>query len=264
MKRNIRWVLTGLCALVFAFCLWKIFSVLGEYGAAESIYDAVGEQVFSVSTGGSPSPGESGAPGIGTPSASDQGEEAWAFSLDLAALQAVNRDVVGWIYLPHSEISYPFVQGKDNNEYLRQTYNGNQNASGSIFMDYRCEGNLSGQNTILYGHYMKNGTMFGGLAQFRTKSYWESHRYFYLMTQDGTYRYEVFACGQVAPDAFCYQTSFADAAAFQSFLQNIAEVNDLETGVVPREGDPVLTLSTCAENDRSRRFVVFATRVDIT
>ncbi|MGI6498224.1 MAG: class B sortase [Oscillospiraceae bacterium] len=259
MKRKIRWVLTGLCALVFVFSLWNIISTLREYQAAEDIYDAVEHQVFAASARPVPSPTESAPSGTEAPSDEEEKtEETWSFSLDLAALQAVNRDVAGWIYLPDSKISYPFVQGKDNDEYLHRTYRRTQNASGSIFMDYRCEKDLSGQNTVLYGHYMKNGTMFGGLARFKDRDYWENHRYFYLLTQDGIHRYEVFACAQVEADAFCYQTSFANEDAFQLFLRQIEKADQLKTGVAPEADGKILTLSTCAAQDRTLRFVVFA------
>ena len=85
---------------------------------------------------------------------------------DLPALQAVNEDVVGWIQIPDTVISYPLMHGENNDLYLDHTWDLKTNAVGAIFMDYRNSGDLSDFNTIIYGHNMLNGSMFAGLSHF--------------------------------------------------------------------------------------------------
>ena len=87
--------------------------------------------------------------------------------MDLPALQQVNSDVIGWIAIPGTEISYPLVQGTDNDYYLTHTWNQNSSAVGAIFMDCRCSADFSGFNTIVYGHRMNNGSMFAALKHYQ-------------------------------------------------------------------------------------------------
>lgn len=89
--------------------------------------------------------------------------------MDLPALQQVNSDVIGWIAIPGTEISYPLVQDTDNDYYLTHTWNQNSSAVGAIFMDCRCSADFSGFNTIVYGHRMNNGSMFAALKHYKSR-----------------------------------------------------------------------------------------------
>ena len=98
---------------------------------------------------------------------------------DFGKLSQINPRVIGWIFGAGGEISYPVVQGEDNEYYLNHLFNGEVNSSGSIFLDVRCEGDFSGFHSILYGHHMKNGAMFGRLNQYESQSYYEATRAFF-------------------------------------------------------------------------------------
>lgn len=104
-------------------------------------------------------------------------------SIDFDALRAINPDIVGWIVVPGTEISYPIVQGRDNAHYLRHTFGGRQSASGAIFLDYRDAPDFRGRARI-YGHNMRDGSMFAGLRG------WDGDR-FLIHTPDGTLEFAV-------------------------------------------------------------------------
>ena len=103
--------------------------------------------------------------------------------VDFAALKSVNSDVVGWIYVEALDgISYPIVQGKDNETYLHQTYEKNYNFAGTIFVDYENSPDFSDCNTLVYGHNMKNGSMFKDIVRYKDPSYFKEHQYFSIYT----------------------------------------------------------------------------------
>ena len=94
--------------------------------------------------------------------------------MNLEALQRENEDIVGWIMIPDTEISYPLLQGEDNTYYLEHTWEHTKSRGGSIFLEQMCSRDLTDYNTIIYGHRMKNRSMFGSLAFYQEKEYLEN------------------------------------------------------------------------------------------
>ena len=111
--------------------------------------------------------------------------------MDLPALQQVNSDVIGWIAIPGTEISYPLMQGTDNDYYLTHTWNQNSSAVGAIFMDCRCSADFSGFNTIVYGHRMNNGSMFAALKHYKKQDFLQAHPQIYVTNASGTHAYSI-------------------------------------------------------------------------
>lgn len=186
--------------------------------------------------------------------------DAYAASLaelDLAALQAVNSEVVGWILIPDTDISFPLLQGTDNDYYLHYTWQNNWSSLGSIFVDYRNSGDLSDFHTVIYGHRMNNHTMFAPLHNYKQAGYWQTHPSVYLVDANGVHKYDIFAAYETATTE-TYQLQFADDAARQSYLDGCASRNTLDTGIVPTTEDRVITLSTCTGTGQSTRWVVQA------
>lgn len=169
----------------------------------------------------------------------------------VAGLRERNADYEGWLLLPEAGIDYPIVRGKDNDQYLRTTFEGNPNPAGSIFME---AGNLQGfdsSHVILYGHNMQNGTMFGKLYLYLDAAYREENPLISITTADGKLlQYTIFDAGIVTIEDPCYQINFQDDAAFQEFAGGLG---------MPFEAASLLTLSTCAERgDQDERIVVHA------
>ena len=118
---------------------------------------------------------------------------AWYHDIDVdfAGLKEQNEDIVGWIYFEDEEsISYPLLYSGDD-YYLRRNYLKEEETAGSIFIDENNSPDLDDAHTLIYGHNMRNGSMFGKLNLYKTEEdYFENHRYFQLITEAGAYRYE--------------------------------------------------------------------------
>lgn len=177
-------------------------------------------------------------------------------NMDFSALREVNSDVLGWILIPGSNVSYPVVQGSDNSYYLNHTWKKTRNSVGAIFMECRNSRDLSDFNTIIYGHRMNNRSMFGTLSQYKSQSYWAQHPYIYITDDNGSHKYEVFAAYEVSVEGSTYQLGFSSDQSKQAFLDFCTSQSVIDTGVVPTVYDRILTLSTCTGNGHATRWVV--------
>ena len=172
----------------------------------------------------------------------DPGAEALS-GLDLGALQAVNPDVAGWIEIPGTELSYPLLQGEDNQYYLTHTWNREPNSGGSVFLECTSRRDLSGFHTIAYGHRMQDGTMFGPLKHYDDPEFWARHPSVYIATEDGVYRYDIFAAFQAHVKGMVYRLDLEGREG--EFIDFCLGNSVIDTGIVPLPGDRLLTLSTC-------------------
>ena len=163
----------------------------------------------------------------------------------------VNDHIVGWLTIHETNIDYPFVLGTDNSFYLNKDLQGKEAASGSLFMDYRCSADFTGFNTIIYGHNMKNKSMFGDLSQFADSWFFENNRYGAIWLAGGTYSLEIFAYMVVSAD----DTNIYDPASDSTGLVSYAEKN-ARNFRAPGEVANVVTLSTCGYEFDGARIVV--------
>lgn len=177
-------------------------------------------------------------------------------NMDFTALREVNGEVLGWLLIPNTQVSYPLVQHEDNDYYLKRTWKGQRSAVGSIFLECRSSADLSDFHTVVYGHNMNNGSMFGSLKNYKSQSYWAKHPNIYVTTDDGSRCYEVFAAYEVSTEGLTYQIGFADTAEKQAFLDFCHGQSVIDTGVVPTTADSILTLSTCTGRGHATRWVV--------
>ena len=122
-------------------------------------------------------------------SLSDQEQEPM-LAIDFEALKKLNPHIIAWIHIPGTPVSYPVTQGEDNSYYLTRTFSRAYNGAGCIFMDYRSSLPSEGGNTVLYGHNMKNNSMFGSLKRYWDNEYYREHSSFYLYTAEG----DIFLC----------------------------------------------------------------------
>lgn len=272
MKPNFRKALAALLAVICALCLGRTALQLVQYRQGDETY-AQAEELAGLPdlsdlpvvdfTGGSGSVSSSAsADGAGeAPEEVPVWQDPYAQALkdmDFSALRQQNPDVLGWILIPGTRVSYPVVQGTDNSYYLDHTWRGGKNSVGAIFMECRNSSDLSDFNTIIYGHRMNNRSMFGTLSQYKSRSYWQAHPYVYLTDDSGTHRYEIFAAGEVSVDSDVYRLGLRSDSSRQSFLDSCLALSALNTGVTPHTYDKVLTLSTCTGNGHATRWVVQA------
>lgn len=179
-------------------------------------------------------------------------------NMDFTALREVNEDVLGWILIPGTAVSYPLVQGEDNQYYLTRTWKKWTSAVGSIFLECRSSRDLSDFNTVVYGHRMNNGSMFASLKYYQKQSYWEEHPCVYITDDNGTHKYDIFAAYEAAVDSATYQIGFSGDDARQAFLDDCLSRSVITTGITPTVSDRVLTLSTCTGRGHETRWVVQA------
>ena len=179
-------------------------------------------------------------------------------NMDFTALREVNGDVLGWILIPGTAVSYPLVQGEDNQYYLTRTWKKWTSAVGSIFLECRSSRDLSDFNTVVYGHRMNNGSMFASLKYYQKQSYWQEHPCVYITDDNGTHKYDIFAAYEAAVDSATYQIGFSGDDARQAFLDDCLSRSVITTGITPTVSDRVLTLSTCTGRGHETRWVVQA------
>ena len=181
--------------------------------------------------------------------------------IDFKKLKQLNEDVIGWILFDGNGISYPVLQGEDNEEYLYVMADLTKNKAGSIFMDALCSANFLDAHTILYGHNMRDLSMFGKLKKYRQeKGYYKDNRYFTIYTPEYIYRYEIFSWYEAAKDDSVYQVGFEHDDAFGQFTEQMKERSGQDTKVEVGKDDQVVTLSTCSAE--GKRFVVHGKRID--
>lgn len=179
-------------------------------------------------------------------------------------LHTINPDIVGWITIDDTKINYPILQGADNDYYLNRNYKNESSVAGSIFMDYRIDLENNNPNTVIYGHRMKDDTMFNSLTKYADKEFFDAHQTVYYDTLYGSYDAEVFAVYYTTTDFYYIQTDFASKDEFGTLLDNIQEKSMYQTDVQLDEDDQIITLSTCdytLDPDRGR-LVVHAKLVD--
>ena len=176
-------------------------------------------------------------------------------TIDWAGLKVKNEDIVAWIDIPAIEISYPVLQAEDNDFYLHRDINREYLFAGSIFMDCLNSADLSNYNTIIYGHNMRDGSMFAGLKRFHDEATLKSCNYFWIYTPEGDFLYKISSIHYAAVGSDTYTVRFGSYQEYVDWLNKMQNATELRTGVELQNGDKVVTLSTCT-TDASIRTVV--------
>ncbi len=180
-----------------------------------------------------------------------------AYAQWFAQLQAINSDIVGWISIEGTVIDYPVMHSGDNSYYLYRTYQGTHNGAGSIFMEGTNWSDFSDAHTVLYGHNMKNGSMFAGLHKYRNEAYFQEHPVILVETAAGPQWYEIFSCHLVHAEDEMYSVNHVHGKTFDALVKKMKAASDYETGVEVSGEDDILTLSTC-KGGGDMRYVVHA------
>lgn len=255
-KNNSRWLQSaGVVLIVGAFIY--LGSILINYRQSTTEYDALESEVFAENdTIGNTNGDLYNDNGAGTTELTADEKKVLE---EIVKLHEENPDVIGWIKFDNPEISYPIMQGEDNDYYLNHTFSGEKNSAGSIFMETANSSDFSDCHTILYGHNMKNRSMFGSLKSYKTEDFYPGNEYFTIYTLDKVYRYEIFAYYDISMYGEIYNISFAPGDEFQHIIDNMCRRSYYDTGVKPKSTDKILTLSTCST--KGNRFVVNAVRI---
>lgn len=178
----------------------------------------------------------------------------------ISELTSMNSDCFGWISITGTNINYPVMHTPDNSQkYLNKNFYGEYSLSGVPFLDSRCS--TDSKNLIIYGHHMNNGTMFADLCNYTNTSYRDEHKAVVLETKDGVSAYTVFSVLKVKSDDEWYRfTSALTENRYNSMVEYAKEKSIYETGIAPKYGQQILTLSTCYGNNQNDRILVLAAR----
>jgi len=181
----------------------------------------------------------------------------------VAALQAEYPDAIGWLTIPGSGIDYPFVRGADNNCYLHRDLDGNHTAAGTIFMDCRNSRDFSDFNTVLFGHHMKNGSMFGTLQNFDDREFFDANRTGAIFLADKTYEIEFMAFAVVnTGDAVIYDTAVITDGDKTAFLDYVKSAARYYRDVGASTDSQIVTLSSCNYEFQNARMVLIGKLVE--
>ncbi len=273
-KRRFGWrgVLLCLFALIFLASTLTTLSVLISHRRADSAIQELRNQVRqSVTTGGlntmsetTPAP-KGQAEGPKDPAAPDEpvDEPKRQCSMDFSELKTINDDIIGWLYAEGTKIDYPVLHGEDNEYYLEHLYNGESNSAGSLFADYRNHGGFFDQNTVIYGHHMANGTMFGSIESYRDQDFYEAAPTMMLYTPDGDFLVEL-VCGtdESGYDEFV-SFQFQSDEEFMKYVDALRARSTFQSDVKVQPGDKLISLCTCAYVFDNARYMLVGRLVEL-
>ena len=224
------------CLVIAGFSGWNLYKELHEYKESKETYEKLTPEVV-----------------IENP---DTNEVDTAPLFDWEKLKQINEDFVGWIRLDDSTVDYPFVQGTDNEYYLRHLFDGTYNNSGCVFMDVNNNRDFSDKNTILYAHNMKNGTMFASIEKYKDASYYDGHKVIHIYTEAATY--DVYPVAGIVTDGQddYVRTSFNDDNDFMSYVNRFVSSSTFTSEQSIESTDRIVMLSTCNYDRSDGRYVL--------
>lgn len=244
---TVDFIIIGVLVVILAVCIGKLIQIGLTYKAGTDEYKSL--QIYAEEIPES----EEAAEEIGIPK----------LAIDYASLQEINSDFAVWLYIPLLDISYPVVQGVDNEIYLGQTFEKNNNIAGAIFLDFSNKKDFSDRHSIIYGHNMKNGSMFGKLKNFvRDEELCDTNPYFYLYTPEKAMKYRIvsyYITNETSPAYTFINSDEEYDDYYRMMISNSAYKCEEE---IP-EGANIVTLSTCyGKPNGPQRFVVHGMLVE--
>lgn len=268
-----RYGLFILCVGVFIYCAYLIGLEASSYMRADDLYSDLASQYASddfihLTESGVPAlsfgPVSPALPTFeerlagNTPEQSETATGGALARAKVQRLKEMNGDAIGWINIPGTGIEYPVLQAEDNEYYLDYDFTGQKNFTGSIFLDCRNSETISENvNTVIYGHNMEGGLMFNRLTRFLDEDFFYENRYIYLDSNEGTCVFEIFSVFKANEKENYYYSSFNSARDFVDFCyemkyKSVFTVDDIEF----EEGDQIITLSTCTNENQKERYAV--------
>lgn len=227
-------VIMGCLVVIMLFSGWKIYSIIRDYNSNQNAYENISGQ-------------------------SRDGE--FTGDIDFDALRKINPDIVAWLYYKDSLIDYPVVKGEDNDKYLNTMFDGTYSAFGTLFVDAITEKPFAQFNTIVYGHHMRNGSMFAALKKLKDRSYCESHPNLELITPEGKFHLEIFAFLNEPSDSNIYTTNIKNIEGREAYLDTVEKLASYTTDVAVEPTDRIVILSTCAYEYKDARYMVICKMV---
>ena len=247
-KKRANPLLLILTVAVTLFALWKLTSELWDKYQSRKQLDSMAAEAVQEITQPTEIPEETPQP--------TQPVEFAPITVDFSSLWRTSPDVSAWLHCPGTSINYPVVQTDNNQYYMHRLPNGEESAGGSLFVDCTNAWDFSDANSVIYGHDMKDGSMFGYLHNFDSQSYYEDHPVFYLLTPGRNYRMDIICTAVVPSDSWIYQMQMEENQ-LQSWLNKVEDASIIQPmEPIDREAGQYLTLSTCSYEYENARFIV--------
>ena len=256
MKKKTIKIINIVLIAVFVIAAFNIGKIYYDYGKADNTYNEIQDEYVAKSEVQS------------TPETTQGNDEQppkateLPITIDFDALLNRNKDVIGWLYCPDTVINYPVVQGENNDQYLRKDLDGKYLVSGTLFADYRNGALDEDANYIIYGHNMKNGTMFSSLAKYKQQSYYDQHPTMYYLTPDGNYKLELFAGLVVKRDDKIYLPNQSEEE-FAELIEEYRAKSTFKSDVELEYNDTIVTLSTCSYEFDNARYIVIGRLIPV-
>lgn len=265
-KEIIKKVISVVLAIVFLVCVILLISRAVHQKKEEAVYENMRETAVSA---------ERGEPGA-TEEVSGTEDNAVKIyeglpDVDFKALKETNTDICAWIYIPGTQVDYPVLcreetQNPYDDYYLQHTVEKASGLPGAIYMEPCNATDFSDANTVLYGHNMKNGTMFGSLHEFENDAFFDEHENVYVVTPGKTFVYRIYAAVTYSDRHIMGSYDFDSPADFERFADSLREGRSM-TDLFREElevtaGAKLLTLSTCIKGEDDKRFLVVAVLTD--
>lgn len=263
VRARLRWVIFGIACAAFLFSIYQIASYYSdEYRNTQKInrlkeiyYSDKSEENKPIS----PQRGEINRyPQAVTNGGVESANTSKTVQERFKQLLQTNGDVVGWLRIAETKVDYPVVQANDNEFYLTRDIQKTDNVNGSIFMDYRNNIKHNNKHFILYGHNMKNKSMFASLLNYESRWYMEQHPVIEFDTLYENAKWEIFSAYYTDIRHDYLKTEFNDAEQYKSFINDLKSRSLHKSDVEISEKDVILTLSTCSAASDQARFVVHA------
>lgn len=251
MRKTLYIVVAVLLLGVFCFSGYKLWDTLQDYAQSRALYEELAQNVIVEA------PAATGEREDDGPAASEVevSGEASPIYVDFKLLQRINPDVVGWIFCPDTNISYPVVQGEDNEEYLHRAVDGSYQFAGTPFLDAADDPKLENLHSVIYGHNMKDRSMFSQLLSYGEQEFYEAHREMYYLTPEGNYRLHLISGYLTDARSDSYRREFLTREEYEDYLALLCSRSAFRGETLPKEG-VLLTLSTCGNGGNEERFVL--------
>lgn len=181
-------------------------------------------------------------------------QEEEKYIIDFNSLKEKNDETVAWIAVNNTNVKYPVVKTKNNEFYLNHSFDRSNNKAGWIFADYRNKFDGTDKNIIIYGHNRRDESMFGSLKNILNSDWYNNteNGSIILNTENENYIYKVFSVYQIEAEDYYIKTEFKNDEEFEKFAKNLKKRSIKDFGVEVSKSDSILTLSTCANNNKYR------------
>lgn len=246
-RKNIIYnLLLTVSLIVFLYSGYRLIAYYFEYKNMESVYAEISNQVvndFEINLN------------------EDLLKQAPKINMD--ELKNINSEIIGYILIPDTKVSYPIAYSNDELKYLNYDVRNYKSRAGAIFLEPTDYPDFEDTSNIIHGHNMINDTMFGQLNEYvDDEEFFKNHSYFYIYTYDHVYLYRIFCADTIEDGSTTYRLSFSSNASLMRYIQDRIEASEFAPAITPTQTDRIITLSTCSNYGETLRTVVQAYCVD--